>query len=78
MKKTALTLAIGSAIAASMVAVPVSASENPFASQSLSKGYMVSEAAEAKCGAKKTGEGKCGGAKAKEGKCGEGKCGGKK
>ena len=92
-KKTALTLAIGSAIAASIAGVPASAAENPFATQSLTKGYMVAEAAEAKCGANKAGEakcgakkttegkcgeGKCGGAKAKEGKCGEGKCGGKK
>ena len=80
-KQTALTLALGSAIAASLAAAPVSAAENPFAAQSISKGYMVAE--EGKCGgAKKATEAKCG-AKAKEGKCGgekakEGKCGGKK
>jgi uncharacterized low-complexity protein len=81
-KQTALTLALGSAIAASLSAAPVNAAENPFAAQSMAKGYMVAEAdkaAEGKCGAKKETEGKCG-AKAKEGKCGgekskEGKCG---
>ena len=75
--KTALTLALGSAIAASLVAAPASANENPFAAQSMEKGYMVAEAApeagkavEAKCGVKSK-EGKCGNkAKAKEGKCG--------
>jgi len=84
-KQTALTLALGSAIAASLAAAPVSAAENPFAAQSMDKGYMVAEAdkaKEGKCGGKKDKEGKCG-AKAKEGKCGgekakEGKCGGKK
>jgi uncharacterized low-complexity protein len=80
-KNTALTLALGSAIAASLSAVPVSAADSPFASQTLGKGYMVAEAPEAKCGANKAGEAKCG-AKAKEGKCGskakEGKCGAKK
>jgi uncharacterized low-complexity protein len=73
-KKTALTLALGTAIAASLAAAPVSATENPFAAQSMNKGYMVAEAdkapdagkaVEAKCGAKKDAA-----AKAKEGKCG--------
>jgi len=72
-KKTALTLALGSTIAATLAATPVSAAENPFAAQTLQKGYMVAEAApdpvgkaaEAKCGAKKDKEGKCG-AKAKK------------
>lgn len=81
-KQTALTLALGSAIAMSLSAAPVSASENPFTAQSMAKGYMVAEmdkAGEGKCGGKKEKEGKCG-AKAKEGKCGgaksmEGKCG---
>ncbi len=90
-KQTALTLALGSAIAASLAAAPVSAAENPFAAQSMDKGYMVADAdkaKEGKCGAKKDKEGKCGGKKSaedeaankkmmKEGKCGEGKCGAK-
>lgn len=87
-KKTVLTLALGSAIAATLAAAPASAANNPFAAESLGKGYMVAEAdkaKEGKCGGKAK-EGKCGGkkdAKAKEGKCGgdkkaaEGKCGGK-
>jgi len=62
-KKTALTLALGSAIAASLAAAPVSAGENPFAAQSMEKGYMVAEANKAK-------EGNCGGMKGKEGSCG--------
>jgi uncharacterized low-complexity protein len=75
-KKTALTLALGSAIAASLAAAPISAAENPFAAQLMNKGYMVAEAdkapdatkaVEAKCGAKKDAAAK---AKAKEGKCG--------
>jgi uncharacterized low-complexity protein len=71
-KQTALTLALGSAIAASLSVAPVSAAENPFAAQSMDKGYMVAEAdkaAEGKCGGKKAAEAKCG-AKAKEGACG--------
>ena len=77
-KQPALPLALGSAIAASLAAVPASATDNPFAAQTISKGYMVAEEgkcggakkpAEAKCGAKAK-EGACGGAKAKEGKCG--------
>jgi uncharacterized low-complexity protein len=64
-KQTALTLALGSAIAASLTAMPVAAAENPFAAQTLEKGYMVAEMGKAK-------EGACGGMKAKEGKCGYG------
>ncbi len=82
LKNTSLKLAIGSALAASLAAAPVSAGESPFAAHALIKGYMVAEAGEAKCGAMAK-EGKCGGAMVKEGKCGgakakEGKCGGKK
>lgn len=72
-KRTALTLALGSALAISLVAAPASAAESPFVAQPMEKGYMVAEAApdavgkaaEAKCGAKKNKEGKCG-AKAKK------------
>jgi uncharacterized low-complexity protein len=89
-KQTALTLALGSAIAASLAAAPISAAENPFVAQSMGKAYMVAEADKAKdgkCGGMKEKEGACGGAKKKdkEGACGgakkkdkEGKCGAKK
>jgi uncharacterized low-complexity protein len=76
-RKTALTLALGSAFAASLAAAPIaSADENPFKLESLKSGYQVADSHKAKEG--KCGEGKCGGDKAKEGKCGEGKCGGDK
>jgi uncharacterized low-complexity protein len=68
-KKTLIATAVGSAFVASMAAAPiVSAAENPFALQSLDKGYMVAQAGtmpEGKCG-----QGKCGGMKASEAKCG--------
>ena len=84
-KLTTLSLAIGSAFAVSLVAVPVAnAAENPFGLQQLNSGYLVADAkakdgkcGEGKCGAdKKAADGKCGAdKKAKDGKCGEGKCG---
>ncbi len=85
--KTSLTLALTAMIGAAGIA---HAAGNPFAAQSLSRGYRVADAhdkaAEGKCGgnkAKAMEEGKCGGdkaaaAKAKDGKCGEGKCGANK
>jgi uncharacterized low-complexity protein len=78
-KKSALSLAVGTAFAATLVAAPLaSAAENPFKMDSLKSGYQVADGhkkdKEGKCG-----EGKCGGDKKdKEGKCGEGKCGGEK
>ena len=58
-KKTALSLAIGSAFATSMALAPVaSAADNPFEMDSLKDGYQI-----------------VAGEKAEEGKCGEGKCG---
>lgn len=57
-KKTILTLALGSAITASLGASAAVANDSPFAAQSLAKGYMVAAAAE-KPAAKAT-EGKCG------------------
>ena len=81
-KKSTLTLALGTAFAASLTASPVvNAAQNPFAMQSLDKGYMVADAGD------KAKDGKCGGnkeTKAKDGKCGaskdakavEAKCGG--
>ena len=77
-KKTALSLAIGSAFVASIAAAPIAAAaDNPFQMDSLKSGYQVAGVAkgeEAKCG-----EAKCGGAesdKGTEAKCGEAKCGG--
>jgi uncharacterized low-complexity protein len=86
-RKTALTLALGTAVAASFAVAPLaSADENPFELQSLKSGYQVADNKdkEGKCGEGKCGEGKCGGdKKKKEGACGgdkakEGACGGDK
>jgi uncharacterized low-complexity protein len=81
-KKTLMSVAVGTAFAAALGAAPVaSAASNPFAMQSLSKGYMVAEgdmpakAHEGKCGAKMPMADE---SKAHEGKCGEGKCGAKR
>ncbi|MDO8891387.1 MAG: hypothetical protein Q8K43_03585 [Sulfurimicrobium sp.] len=92
-KKTALTLAVGAALAGSLTVA--NAAENPFAMKSMEKGYMLAygdtKAKEGKCGGEKAKEAKCGGnkeakkeemkpadKKMPEGKCGEGKCGGTK
>jgi uncharacterized low-complexity protein len=85
---TALTLALGTAFAASLAAAPtVSAADNPFQLDTLKNGYQVADNhgkdKEGKCGGDKAKDGKCGGDKAKEGKCGgdkakDGKCGGDK
>lgn len=88
-KKSALTLAIGSAFAVSLTAVPTAQAENnPFAMQQLQSGYLVADnhmgqdakAKEGKCGdmsAKSKDKMKATDKKMPEGKCGEGKCGGK-
>lgn len=89
--KTKLSIALGSALVASMAVTTVAhAAQNPFAMASLDKGYMVAAADDAKMKDGKCGEGKCGAAKEKaakaaaekakmkDGKCGEGKCGGAK
>ncbi|MDY6978993.1 MAG: hypothetical protein SV201_03880 [Pseudomonadota bacterium] len=86
-----LTLALGTAFAASMaasnVATAAEAGSNPFAMSELSSGYMqlADNHMEGKCGGSKKSdnEGRCGeGRDSKkndmEGKCGEGKCGGDK
>jgi len=82
-KTNVLTLAMGTAFAASLVSAPLAnADENPFKMESLKSGYQVASADKAKDG--KCGEGKCGGDKKKEGACGgdkkdkEGACGGDK
>ncbi len=82
--KTALTLAIGTAFAATGVLAPIAshAADNPFGMQKLDAGYQLaqadSKAKDGKCGGDKAKDGKCGGDKKKDGKCGEGKCGGDK
>ena len=66
--KSIISAAVGSAFAATLGFAPTaSAAENPFAIQSLEKGYMVAQA-HTYDEDKKTGESKAG-----EGKCGEGK-----
>jgi uncharacterized low-complexity protein len=89
MKKTQLINALGSAIAVSLLSMPLAnASENPFAIQKANGTMQLAEAdknmegkcSDGKCGANKMKEGACSAAtgKAKEGKCGEGKCGANK
>ncbi len=87
--KSAITLALGSAFAATALLAPVAqAADNPFALQKLDTGYQLAQAdkakdgkcGEAKCGADKKKDGKCGGDKKKDGSCGgdkkkDGKCG---
>lgn len=84
-RNTTLALAVGSAFGLALSAAH--ADGNPFAMQTLDRGYMVAEAGDkmkdGKCGGEmKTKEGKCGNmekpaadTKMKDGKCGEGKCG---
>lgn len=73
-KKTALSLAIGSAFAVSLAASPIAnAAENPFGMSALKSGYMLADASDMKASDKKMPEGKCGDkkdAKAKDAKCG--------
>ena len=64
-KKSIISLALGTAIVAALGAAPIaSAGENPFAVQSLGKGYMVADyhGGDKKdgYGDKKSGEGRCG------------------
>ena len=64
-KKTMISLTVGSALAATLAAVPfASAADSPFTAQSLDKGYMLAYADKVdpnKYGAgAKSGEGRCG------------------
>lgn len=80
-KKSAVTLALGTAFAASMLAGSYAqAADNPFEMQSLKNGYQVAEMKDGNGNAvnPKAKDAKCGGDKKKDGKCGEGKCGGDK
>ena len=90
-KKTALSLAIGSAFAVTLVAASAAnAAENPFGMNALKNGYLLAAAhtgaapaaapaADAKMKDGKCGEGKCGAAKkdakATDAKAKDGKCG---
>jgi uncharacterized low-complexity protein len=91
MNKSKLINSLGSAVAVSLLAMPVAnAAENPFAIQKASSALQVAEGekgmegkcSDGKCGANKMKmkEGACSATtgKAKEGKCGEGKCGANK
>lgn len=85
-KKTVLSLAVGTAFAATAALAPmVHAADNPFAMQKMSSGYLLAEAdmkmKDGSCGADKKKDGSCGDKKVekkKDGKCGEGKCGANK
>ena len=63
-KKTMISLAVGSVVAATLSAVPViSMADSPFAAKSLDKGYMLAYADKvdpSKYGGAKSGEGRCG------------------
>jgi uncharacterized low-complexity protein len=88
-KKT-LSIAVGTALGASLALSPMAmADTNPFGMTELQGGYMQiagghgeGKCGEGKCGGEKAGEGSCGSKSAEgscgEGKCGEGKCGGEK
>ncbi|MCK9285238.1 MAG: hypothetical protein M0P39_13260 [Rhodocyclaceae bacterium] len=75
-KKTMLSVAVGTAFAASAALVPLAHAEhNPFRMQTLSSGYLLAEAdaktMEATPEAGKKMDGSCGGAKKKDGSCGD-------
>ncbi len=63
-KKSIISMAVGSAFAATLTAVPAtSAADSPFTVQSLGKGYMLAYADKVdpnKYGGAKSGEGRCG------------------
>jgi uncharacterized low-complexity protein len=90
MKKSIVSIAVGSAFVASAALAPIAnAADNPFSGAKLEGGYQLAQAdtktkdakcggekgKEAKCGGDKAKDGKCGADKKKDGKCGEGKCG---
>lgn len=67
-KKTALTLAVGSAFAASLTLTAAHAADNPFGMQALKSGYMVADAHMSKDGNSGAAKSQ---SKAKDGKCGD-------
>lgn len=85
MKKSIVSIAVGSAFVASAALAPAAhAADNPFAGAKLSSGYQIAQAdtktkdancgadkkSEARCGADKKADGKCGADKAMDAKCG--------
>ena len=69
-KTTLLSLAVGTAFAATAALAPIAnAAENPFGDQKLSSGYQIADAHD-KMKDGKCGEGKCGADKKREAKCG--------
>lgn len=88
-RTTLMTVALGSAFAATAALAPVAhAAGNPFAASQLSSGYQLAQAdtkmdgkkKDANCGADKKKDASCGADKKasdkkKDGKCGEAKCG---
>lgn len=89
-KKNVLSLAVGTAFAATAMLSPVAhAADNPFGMQKMSSGYLLAEAdtkmKDGSCGGEKKQDGSCGDKKAekmKDGSCGDkkkdGSCGDKK
>jgi uncharacterized low-complexity protein len=80
MNKTALTVAAGTAFAATLTVAPlVKAADNPFAMDSLKTGYQVADDAkktdDRKAPKMSKADKKANAKMMKEGKCGEGKCG---
>jgi uncharacterized low-complexity protein len=84
-RTTLMTVALGSAFAATAALAPVAhAAGNPFAASQLSSGYQLAQAdkkQDGSCGGDKKKDANCGadkkaaGDKKKDGKCGEAKCG---
>jgi uncharacterized low-complexity protein len=75
MKKSIVSIAVGSAFVASAALAPsVHAADNPFAGAKLSSGYQIAQAdtktKDANCGADKKAEARCGADKKADGKCG--------
>jgi uncharacterized low-complexity protein len=70
-QKKTLAIVLGGAFAASLAMSPiVNADQNPFAMNTLSKGYLVADAKDGKCGTGKCGANK----KAAEAKAAEANC----
>ena len=72
-QKSALTIALGTAFAATLVASPVlRAADNPFQMEPIKTGFQFADnkGKEGACGGDKQKEGACGGDKKKDGACG--------
>jgi len=78
-KHSFVSLAIGSAFAATTLSPLAHAADNPFGAQKLEAGYQLAQAdtkqKDGKCGEAKCGADKKAAEKKKDGKCGEAKCG---